>query len=209
MVNNLKKTAPAREKIITAGTREFAAYGYSGARVDRIAQNAQVNKAMIFYYYSSKENLYRTIIREALSELIKQVRQALMAPSSPERFFEIIPEIYIRFFVKRQEFLRMIGHALILEPESITTMIKEILTEAPLHPAPIIKKTIAAWHRKGLIAETDPVHFILNIIPLCVFSILGKPMVEAFLDVEITNNENFINERILSISNLLKQGMLL
>jgi len=204
----MKKTTTAKDKIMSAGTNEFAAHGYSGARVDRIAKSAQVNKAMIFYYYSSKENLYRSIIREALDKLIKQVRQAFMAPSSPDRFFDVIPEIYIRFFVKRQDFLRMIGLELILDPENITNMIREILAESPIHPSPVIKKTIALWHQQGIISEPDPVHFILNIIPLCIFSILGKPAVEAFLNVEISNTEQFINERITSITNLLKKGML-
>ncbi|MBN2041316.1 MAG: TetR/AcrR family transcriptional regulator [Spirochaetes bacterium] len=50
------------EKVIKAAIREFAEYGFEGARMDRIAKNAKVNKAMIYYHYQSKEKLYESIL---------------------------------------------------------------------------------------------------------------------------------------------------
>lgn len=52
------------EKIIASALAEFAEHGYEGARVDRIADRAGVNKAMIYYHYKGKENLYAKIIRD-------------------------------------------------------------------------------------------------------------------------------------------------
>ena len=52
------------EKIIASALAEFAEHGYEGARVDRIADRAGVNKAMIYYHYKGKENLYEKIIRD-------------------------------------------------------------------------------------------------------------------------------------------------
>lgn len=57
-----KKKKPSEDtkiKIIQAALEEFTIKGYSGARTDRIAKNAGVNKAMLYYYYNSKEELYR------------------------------------------------------------------------------------------------------------------------------------------------------
>ena len=51
-------------KIIAGALAEFAEHGYEGARMDRIADRAGVNKAMIYYHYKGKENLYTSIIRE-------------------------------------------------------------------------------------------------------------------------------------------------
>ena len=64
---NKKKNAKLR--IQEEAVREFAAHGFAGARMDRIAKAAEINKAMIFYYFSSKKILYRTIIKNALGEL--------------------------------------------------------------------------------------------------------------------------------------------
>src|SRR6476659_7219115 len=48
--------------ILEAAAREFAERGFGGARVDRIARRARVNKAMIYYHFKSKQALYRTLL---------------------------------------------------------------------------------------------------------------------------------------------------
>jgi len=90
------KEKNAKQKIIDAGRKEFAAFGFEGARVDRIAQKANINKAMIFYYFSSKQNLYRTVIKEVLLDFIPRVQRAVMEASTPESLFEILPALYTR-----------------------------------------------------------------------------------------------------------------
>ena len=57
---------PARvspDRILAAAVREFAERGFAGARVDRIARRARVNKAMLYYHFKSKDHLYRTLLR--------------------------------------------------------------------------------------------------------------------------------------------------
>ncbi|CAN5810445.1 hypothetical protein BH18ACI5_BH18ACI5_17740 [soil metagenome] len=53
-----------RERIFAAAATEFAARGFAGANVDRIARAAAVNKAMIYYHFKSKAALYREILRD-------------------------------------------------------------------------------------------------------------------------------------------------
>lgn len=86
----------SRQQILDAGTEEFAAHGYAGARVDRIASRAGVNKQLISYYFGGKEGLYRAIgqrwrEREAaeilpdtdpVSMLRRYVRVALQDPAA-------------------------------------------------------------------------------------------------------------------------------
>ena len=62
---------PARvspDRILLAAAAEFAARGYAGARVDRIARRARVNKAMLYYHFGSKQALYRTLLRRTFAE---------------------------------------------------------------------------------------------------------------------------------------------
>jgi len=53
-----------REKILQASLQEFAEKGFDGARIDLIAKQAGVNKALIYYHFSSKEELYTAIIND-------------------------------------------------------------------------------------------------------------------------------------------------
>ena len=61
---------PARvspDRILAAAAVEFAARGFAGARVDRIARRARVNKAMLYYHFHSKQGLYRTLLRRTFT----------------------------------------------------------------------------------------------------------------------------------------------
>jgi TetR/AcrR family transcriptional regulator len=52
------RVADSRSRILDAALSEFSAHGLAGARTDRIASAAGVNKALLYYYFESKENLY-------------------------------------------------------------------------------------------------------------------------------------------------------
>ncbi|MGE3959047.1 MAG: TetR/AcrR family transcriptional regulator [Vicinamibacterales bacterium] len=68
---------PARvspDRILAAAALEFAQRGYAGARVDRIARRARVNKAMLYYHFGSKQELYRTLLRRSFGQLAAQLQ---------------------------------------------------------------------------------------------------------------------------------------
>lgn len=58
-----------RQRILAAAHREFTEVGLAGARVDRIAESAGVNKRMLYHYFESKEGLFREMLRRNLLEL--------------------------------------------------------------------------------------------------------------------------------------------
>ena len=63
---------PARvspDRILAAAALEFAERGYAGARVDRIARRARVNKAMSDYHFASKQGLYRALLRSTFAQI--------------------------------------------------------------------------------------------------------------------------------------------
>lgn len=77
-------------KIKNAAIYEFAHYGLAGARVDRIAKKAKVNKAMIYYYYKSKEKLYGTIISEVYKNFIENIFEDIPKDLTPDLQMEFI-----------------------------------------------------------------------------------------------------------------------
>jgi AcrR family transcriptional regulator len=60
METNERPTA-RRDRILASAEAEFAAHGFSGARVDRIAATASVNKQLLFHYFDSKAGLYQAV----------------------------------------------------------------------------------------------------------------------------------------------------
>lgn len=78
---------PARvspDRILAAAAAEFSARGYAGARVDRIARRARVNKAMLYYHFGSKQRLYRTLLRSTFAQVAVRLTQVADAGDRPE-----------------------------------------------------------------------------------------------------------------------------
>src|SRR5581483_9914684 len=62
------------DRILAAAALEFSARGFAGARVDRIARRARVNKAMLYYHFQSKERLYRALLRTMFARAADRLR---------------------------------------------------------------------------------------------------------------------------------------
>jgi AcrR family transcriptional regulator len=60
----MARPSDSRRRLLAAGAVEFAAHGFDGAVVDRIAARARVNKAMVYYHFGSKAGLYRTLLSD-------------------------------------------------------------------------------------------------------------------------------------------------
>jgi len=64
----LRDPARTRARILSAALKEFAAHGFTGARVDAIARRAAINKRMLYHYFGNKERLFREILRVKMTE---------------------------------------------------------------------------------------------------------------------------------------------
>ena len=64
----VRHPARTRERILAAALREFSDKGFAGARVDRIARRARVNKRMLYHYFGNKESLFREILARKVRE---------------------------------------------------------------------------------------------------------------------------------------------
>jgi len=58
-----------RSRIVAAALGEFAQHGFAGSRVQCIVDRADVNKQLLFYYFGSKDGLYRSVMEESCAEL--------------------------------------------------------------------------------------------------------------------------------------------
>lgn len=66
----------SRDRILRAAVREFSVHGLSGARTDAIAEAARVNKALIYYYFKSKKNLYAAAVNEVSGKVVEHALTA-------------------------------------------------------------------------------------------------------------------------------------
>lgn len=76
--------AGTRERLLAAASAEFAARGFAGAKIDRIAAAAGLNKAMIYYHFTSKAELYGEILRDMFAAVGVRVRAVAASPVPPD-----------------------------------------------------------------------------------------------------------------------------
>jgi TetR/AcrR family transcriptional regulator len=74
----------SRDRLFAAAAQEFAARGFAGASVDRIADAARLNKAMIYYHFRSKAELYREILRDMFGAVGARVRDVAASDRLPD-----------------------------------------------------------------------------------------------------------------------------
>lgn len=121
-------------RILTEAARLFAGKGYDGVSIKEISEAAGVNIAAVNYHFDSKENLFRRIIEQFLSDLFASSRKVLLPPRSPE-------DLKVRLEV----FLRQTVEAIIEQPDVIRIVQRE-MERSDL----IFQKTILE-HRNALI----------------------------------------------------------
>lgn len=203
-----REKQPSKEKILLAAQKEFAARGFAGARMEAIARAAGCNKAMLFYYFSSKDNLYQTILQGVMGEFFTKIEGVLTPELTPAVLMEKFPELYIRLFAGNPDFVRIVAFDLIHNPDNICSIMAGIISRmTEFRPHPLFE-LIRRWHEQGLVSEADPVHFMMNVVALSIFSFIGKPMVEAISGIKVASDEDFYRKRVASVVNVLKQGML-
>lgn len=109
--------APARDpeqtraRILAAAKAEFARAGLGGARVDRIAALAGANKRMLYYYFESKDGLFRAVL-EAAYEHIRESEKALHldAFDPPEAISRLVAFTW-NYYLEHPEFLSLLNSA--------------------------------------------------------------------------------------------------
>lgn len=198
-----------KEKILRAAVEEFATVGFAGARMERIAARADVNKAMLFYYFHNKKGLYKEVLLGVMSILLPELAAIVTPDMTPERFAEEFPRTYIRFFANHPLYVRLIGYGLIHDPDNIRATFHEILPQLPLAQT---RSTMLAnfrrWTAEGLVRPIDPLHLMLNIISMSILAFIARPLVEVMSGIRVDNEEEFIAGRIESVTALLKRGIM-
>lgn len=99
----------SREAILAAARDEFAAFGLGGARVERIAERAGVNKKLLYHYFEDKDDLFRAVMEEAYLH-IRQAEQALhLTDLPPADAVRKLTEFTWNYYLAHPEFLTLLN----------------------------------------------------------------------------------------------------
>lgn len=99
-----RDAAASRARILAAASVEFAERGFDGAKVDRIAARARLNKAMLYYHFKSKAALYREILLDMFETVSASVREAVDPNGSADAQLGAYISVFVRAAQARPHF---------------------------------------------------------------------------------------------------------
>jgi AcrR family transcriptional regulator len=96
-------------RVLQAAVAEFARYGFEGARGERIAERASCSERMLYYYFGSKEGLFREALESVYSELRDQERGLRLDELAPLEALESFCRFVWRYYAEHPEFLSLLN----------------------------------------------------------------------------------------------------
>lgn len=198
-----------REKIKMAALEVFVDKGYDGARMQEIADRAGANKAMIHYYFTSKDALFEAIIRETFEELFELFAEVWRFENlNPEELIPKIVHTHFQFIAEHPNLPRIIirelnsGNPI---AEKVLTELFEQLRSSKLDDAiEIITSGIAT----GKLREVNPRQTLWNIVALNIFYFVFKTFIKAAWPEDVVDEKQLLQQRERSVVDLLLYGLL-
>lgn len=181
------------EKIILeAAEAEFVEKGLQGARMQKIADKAGINKSLLHYYYRSKFKLFEIILSSSLKYFIPNILKIFEDDELDfQEKMEKFVSAYIDLLIKNPQIPNFILHELSTNPDGLVKLFKKLNLNIA-----IVKEVINKAIADKVIKPIDPHQLIINTISLCIFPFAAKPMVENVIlkDVEV-DYTNLMEER--------------
>ena len=107
----LRDADRSQNTILAAARDEFAEFGLGGARVDRIAERAGLNKRLIYYYFEDKEKLFQAVLEQAYRDIREQEAQLHLLDLDPSTAVRRLIEFTWNYYLAHPEFMTLLNSA--------------------------------------------------------------------------------------------------
>ena len=175
-------TFSTEEKILNAAEEVFLRDGYDGSRMQDIADVAGINKALLHYYFRSKDKLFEKVFDAKIQSFFPQVG---------EKFVQDIPFLEkIHFFIEGyMELLRKNPYLPLFVLNTVNNKEKSgFIKKLPIELSRHVALSYFTDFQKGHVREINPAQFIMSLMGMCIFPFLAKPIL---LDMFKADNEAF------------------
>jgi TetR/AcrR family transcriptional regulator len=166
----------SRAAILQAAAREFAELGIAGARTDAIAREAQVNKALLYYYFKDKETLYGAVLDYAFSGMKAKVFRVLDSDLPPREKIMAYAGEYFDFIASNPIYPKLMQREMMRAREGssvhIDRLIKTYFKPIYRRVGELLRQGIA----EGEFRKVDPAHFVPSMIAMIVFYFSSAPV---------------------------------
>jgi TetR/AcrR family transcriptional regulator len=176
----MEKTRNVEQDIVEAARRVFQTKGYKEATMRDIASEANINMAMLHYYYRSKDNLFFIVFDESFHMLYEKIASRISDPNLD--IFDKIRAVtneYLSFFHHKPYLPPFIIGEVIRNPANIGKRLHEIIN--PLDTFKTFSEQLQKECDKGTIRQISTLNLLLNTLSLCIFPAISRPVLQELL----------------------------
>lgn len=174
-----------RAELLEVATEEFAAFGFSGARVDAIAERTRTSKRMIYYYFGGKEGLYLAVLEKAYAD-VRAIEAGLnLDELGPEDALRRLIEQTFEYDDTHVDFVRLVAIENIHYAKHLADApsIRSINSRA----IEVIERILARGRTAGLFRDDlDAVDVHMAISALCFFRVANRHTFGEIFRVDLT-----------------------
>ena len=193
------KTENTEFEILEAAKDIFQQKGMAGARMQEIADKAKINKALLHYYYRSKQLLFEAVFKSAFSLLAPQLNKVLNDDSELFEKIESFTDNYVSFVVKHPYLPNFVIQELNKNPEFVNTLRAQ-------KNFPSMEKfslQVTESIQKGLIRSIEAEQLLINILSLNIFPFIGQPLLMALLHVDKDRYNQILFDRKAQVASFI------
>lgn len=197
-----------RSRILEAATMHFAEKGFDGARTQAIADDAGVNKAMLYYHFRDKEHLYLEMLTGHFHVIFRQVFPTFIEPGldARERVLTIV-SAYLGFLRMNPHVRSLMLYELAAGGPYLSSVVRSLFESIPGLDVERVFGQIGAMMEAGAVRPGDPRQFFLHILSLSIFPFAARPLLETIWELGPTEYDELMADRADAIADLFDHGL--
>jgi AcrR family transcriptional regulator len=177
-----------RNEILEVATREFAANGYAGARVDDMAARMRTTKRMIYYYFGGKEQLYIAVLERAYAAIRRAEREVDVAGLDAAAAVRRIAELTFDHHESHPDFIRLVSIENIHHAEHMAR--SQAIADLGSPAIDLLESILERGREEGVFRrDVDAVDVHMMISAFCVFRVANRHTFGTLFDRDLAAPE--------------------
>lgn len=187
------------DKIYEAARRIFILKGMEGARMQEIADEAGMNKALLHYYFRSKENLFKAVFKDIFTKFFSKVKDTLFSEIPAKEKLTVFIDNYIDLILANPYVPQFIINEINRDPK----VLKTLMFESGIEPQQILELFFNEVQWKNL-SKLDPRHIVISLLGMLIFPFVARPLLQmVYFNDDQEAYDRFLNERKDIVKNMI------
>lgn len=205
MVNIASMAKDTDERILEIAREHFVQKGFAATRMQEIADEANINKAMLHYYFRSKDKLYREVVSHTMASVVPRFSEAMEFQGPFWEKVDLIISKYITVLLDEPAFPFFIMSEL---SQKKNVLVDEMRKQTNFMPSlQAFLGQMMMEMQQGSIRQINPIQLMLSIMGLTVFPFIAKPIFINVMNVADDSFSKLMEERKQIVMDFLRGAL--